>query len=58
MGLQRIIHVAHGFDEAREWEILQEISMTPRQRQRVARALKWRFYDRNAPDVRKSHPRP
>jgi hypothetical protein len=57
VGLRRIIHIAHGFDEAREWEIFQEISMTPGQRQRAARALKERFYGMNAPDVRESHPR-
>jgi hypothetical protein len=53
--LKPVIHVAHGFDQAREWEILQEITMTPAQRQRVAKALKERFYGRNAPDVRAAH---
>jgi len=49
-----VIHVAHGFDQAREWEILQEITMTPAQRQRAAKALKERFYGKNMPDVREA----
>jgi len=50
----RIIHVSRGFQQAREWEILQELSMTPGQRQRVAKALKERFYGKKAPDVREA----
>jgi len=50
----RIIHRAHGFREALEWEILQELSMTPGQRQRAAKALKERFYGKNSPDVREA----
>lgn len=53
--LGRVVNVSQGFRQAREWEILQEISLTPGQRQRAARALKERFYGRNAPDVRKAH---
>ncbi len=52
----RIVHVANGFQEAREWEIQQELSMTPAQRQRAAKQLKERFYGKNAPDVRKAQP--
>lgn len=52
--LSRIVHVAHGFKQAREWEILQEVSMTPGQRQRAAKALKERFYGSDAPDVREA----
>jgi len=50
----RIVNVANGFREAREWEIQQELSMTASQRQRVAKALKERFYGKNAPDVREA----
>jgi hypothetical protein len=53
----RVVNVALGFRQAREWEILQEISMTPGQRQRAAKALKKRFYGSDAPDVRASHVR-
>jgi hypothetical protein len=55
MRMRRVIHVAKGFHDAREWEILQELSMTPAQRQRVAKALKERFYGKNPPDVRETH---
>jgi len=51
----RIVHRAHSFQEAREWEILQELSMTPGQRQWAAKALKERFYGKNSPDVREAH---
>jgi hypothetical protein len=52
MRLQRVVNVSQGFSQAREWEILQEISMTSAQRQRAAKALKERFYGKNPPDVR------
>lgn len=51
----RVVHRSTSFAEAREWEILQELSMTPGQRQRVAKALKERFYGKNPPDVREAH---
>ncbi len=53
----RVVNVALGFRQAREWEIQQEISMTPGQRQRAAKVLKERFYGCDAPDVRASHVR-
>lgn len=52
--LGRVANVSHGFRQAREWEILQELSMTPAQRQRAARAMKERYYGKNAPDVREA----
>lgn len=53
--LRGVIHVAKGFHEAREWEIFQELSMTPAQRQRAAKTLKERYYGKNSPDVRAAH---
>jgi len=50
----RVVNVANGFREAREWEIQQELMMTPSQRQQAARAMKERFYGKNAPDVREA----
>jgi hypothetical protein len=50
----RIVNLAHSFQEAREWEIQQELSMTPAQRQQAAKELKERFYGKNAPDVRQA----
>lgn len=55
MRRQRVVNVSQGFSQAREWEILQEISMTSAQRQRAAKALKERFYGKNPPDVRAAH---
>jgi hypothetical protein len=51
----RTVNKSVGFREAREWDIQQEISMTPEQRQRAAKELKQRVFGRNAPDVRASH---
>ncbi|MCX6554903.1 MAG: hypothetical protein NTZ12_07820 [Candidatus Aminicenantes bacterium] len=53
--LGRVVNKSMGFQQAREWEILQEITMTPEQRQRAAKALKERFYGKKALDVRASH---
>ena len=50
----RVVNVANSFQEAREWEIQQELAMTPAQRQRAAKELKDRFYGKNAPDVRQA----
>jgi len=47
-----VVHVAHSFEEARAWEIEQEIRLTPAERQAIARALRERVFGTNAPDVR------
>jgi hypothetical protein len=53
--LRRVVNVSQGFRQAREWEIFQELSMTPAQRQRAAKTLKERFYGKKAPDVRETN---
>jgi len=47
-----VVHVAHSFEEARAWEIEQEIRLTPAERQAIAKALRDRFYGAESPDVR------
>jgi len=47
-----VVHVAHSFEEARAWEIEQEIRLTPAERQAIARALRERAFGTNVPDVR------
>jgi hypothetical protein len=52
--MERVVHKAQGFKEVEEWDIQQQISMTPEQRMRAAKELRDRFYPANAPDVRAS----
>jgi hypothetical protein len=47
-----IVNKAVGFRKAREWDIKQQLSMTPEQRQRAAKELKLRFFGKKSPDVR------
>ncbi len=50
--MERIAHRALGFAAAREWEIQQELIMTPDERFEVAAELKRRAYPAASPDVR------
>jgi hypothetical protein len=52
----RSFNKAMNFSEAERWDILQQISMTPEQRQRAAKELKQRVFGKHAPDIRASHP--
>jgi hypothetical protein len=54
-GMERVVHKAKGFKEAEEWDIEQQVSMTPEQRLRAAKELCDRFYPANAKDVRACH---
>jgi predicted Fe-S protein YdhL (DUF1289 family) len=46
--MERIFNKARSSKEAENWDILQQISMTPEERQRIAKELRKRFY-RNKP---------
>jgi hypothetical protein len=50
--MDRTFNKAKNFKEAEEWDIKQQINMTPRQRQKIAKELKRRYYGSNPPDVR------
>jgi hypothetical protein len=52
MPLTRVVHKSLSFAEAEEWDIRQHISLTPEQRQAIARELKRRRWGDNPPDVR------
>lgn len=54
--IDRSFHKATSFAAARRWDILQQISLTPEERQRAAKELKQRVFGKHAPDVRASHP--
>lgn len=50
-----ISHKSFDFEDAELWDIKQHISMTPEERQSVARQLRIRIYGSHPPDVRESH---
>lgn len=50
--MERIVNKAKNNKEAENWDILQQISLTPEERQKIAKELKLRFYGNNVPDVR------
>ena len=52
--MKKIVHIAKNHKEAEAWDVQQQISMTPDQRQKIAWELKRRFYGSNTPDVRQS----
>ena len=53
--MKRVLHIARNHKEAEEWDIEQQLSMTPMERMKAARFLKIRVYGRNNPDVREWH---
>jgi predicted Fe-S protein YdhL (DUF1289 family) len=42
--IKRVVHKARNHEEAERWDVLQQIKMSPGERQQVARELKKRFY--------------
>ena len=53
--MERMVHKASSHEEARRWDIEQQVSMVPEQRLRAARELKNRAFPRDAKDVRAWH---
>ena len=53
--MERVVHVARSFEEARALDIAQQVAMTPEERRRVARELRERVYGSRCPDVRDVH---
>lgn len=54
--MERIVHKSRDFADADQWDAQQQLSMTPQERMRAARELKFRIYPKDAPDVRQCHP--
>ena len=52
--MERIVNKAKDNKGAEKRDIIQQIKMTPGQRQKIAKELKRRFYGDNTPDVRES----
>jgi hypothetical protein len=49
------IHIAKNHQEADEWDIQQNLRMSPEERLRAARILQQQFFGKNSPDVKESH---
>jgi hypothetical protein len=52
--MERIVHKSRGHKEAEQWDIEQQMRMTPRERMAAARTLIKQFYGTDVPDVRES----
>ena len=52
LSMKRTIHKAKNHREAHKWDIAQQITMRPEERQRIASELRRRFYGSKNPDVR------
>ena len=53
--MERIVKKSHGFREADRWNARQNLELTPRERIRIARALRRRAYPGRLKDVREYH---
>ena len=53
--MERVVHVSKSFREADEWDIQQQVSMTPQQRLDAAKVLRDRAYPPPTKDVRECH---
>lgn len=54
MSMERIVHIAKSFEEAEQWDIEQNLSMTPEERLDAAWQLVLQVYGTDAPDIRDS----
>ena len=53
--MERVCHKAKGFKEADEWDVQQQIAMTPEQRLAAAKILRDRIYPPPHTDIHDSH---
>ncbi len=52
--MERVVHVAKGWDEADRWDRAQNQAMTADERRQIAKILRERVYGTDCPDVRES----
>ncbi len=55
--MERIVRKSRSFADADAWDIQQQVSMTPQERMRAARALKDRLFPGKTPEVPATHAR-
>jgi len=53
--MDAVAHKSKSFKEAAEWDIRQQLAMTPAQRMLVAKVLRQRAYPAGSKDVREWH---
>ena len=50
-----VVHKANSFKEADEWDVKQQLAMTPQERFDAVKVLRERVYPKDAKDVRACH---
>jgi hypothetical protein len=53
--MERVVNKARSHDEAKAWDIRQQVSMSPQERIRASRELRKRVYTGPVRDVRECH---
>lgn len=54
-GLKRIVNIARTRKEADEWDVRQQLSLTPNERQKIAKILKEKYFGKNSKDLKEFH---
>jgi len=52
--MKRVYKKSRDFEEAEEWDILQNVRLTPEERQEAAAELRRRVFGTNIPPIRKA----
>jgi len=52
--MERVVNISKNANDAQEWDIKQQLSMSVEERQHAARLLKERVYGKNNPDIREA----
>ena len=50
-----VVNIAKNFAEAEQWDIQQQVNMTPNERMAIAKVLRERVYGLGTKDVRECH---
>ena len=50
--MERVVHISRSFEEAEQWNIDQNVAMTPDQRLEAAKMIRERVYGTGNPDIR------
>jgi adenylylsulfate kinase-like enzyme len=50
--IKRVVHISHNFVDAELWDIKQQVSLSPEERQKAAKELKSRAFGIAVRDVR------
>ncbi len=56
--MERVVNIARSHQEADDWDIRQQVAMSPQERIRAARELRHRAYPPPNKDVRECHDKP